>query len=77
VKQCLRGQWLEIADEPFLAIDAVLRSPEERTLHAVFLYRMHRLVPYHETNGDYFEGIDKILGRNQFYVVDIAMPMVR
>jgi hypothetical protein len=41
VKHCLRGQSFETADEPFLAIDAILRVIEERTLHAVFLDWVH------------------------------------
>jgi hypothetical protein len=55
VKHCLRGQSFETADELFLAIDAVLRGIEKRTLHAALLDLMQKLRQCVETNDDYFK----------------------
>jgi hypothetical protein len=62
VKHCLRGQSFEIADELFLAIDAVSRDIEKWTFHAAFLdwNWMERLRQCIEANGDYFEGAYKV-----------------
>jgi hypothetical protein len=57
VKYCLRGQSFEMADELFLAIEAVLRGIEKRTLHAAFLDWMQRLRQYIKINDDYFKEV--------------------
>jgi hypothetical protein len=52
VKQCLRGQSFETADELFSSIEAVLRGIERRTSIAVFLDLMGRLEQCNATKCD-------------------------
>jgi hypothetical protein len=56
VKHCLRRQSFETVDELFLAVNAVLRGIEKRTLHAAFLDWTQRLRHSIEANDNYFEG---------------------
>jgi hypothetical protein len=66
-KHCLRGQSFEIADEPCVPIDAVLRGIEKWTVPLAFLAWMQSLRQCIETNGDYFDGAYKsFAGRISF-----------
>jgi hypothetical protein len=67
VKQGLRRQSFETADELFSSIEAVLRVGEKSILNAVFLEWMERLEQCNSISGDYFEDIQKrLFGRISF-----------